>query len=83
MLCIEKHIAELPVSGPSHLQVETAMKKLKKYKPINIDQTSAEIIQAGCQTLLSEIYKFNNSVWNKEALYDQLKESTSLLQNGS
>jgi cytochrome b len=35
----------------------------------------AELIQAGGETLLSEIHKLINSVWNKEELPDQWKES--------
>jgi hypothetical protein len=35
----------------------------------------AELIQAGSETLLSEIHMLNNYFWNKEELPDQLKES--------
>jgi hypothetical protein len=34
-----------------------------------------ELIQAGDETLLYEIYKLINSIWNKEELHDQWKES--------
>jgi hypothetical protein len=34
-----------------------------------------ELIQAGGETLLSEIYKYMNSIFNKEELPDQWKES--------
>jgi hypothetical protein len=34
-----------------------------------------ELIQAGGEILLSEIHKLINSVWNKEKLPDQWKES--------
>jgi hypothetical protein len=33
------------------------------------------VIQAGDETLLSEIYKLIHSIWNKEELPDQWKES--------
>jgi hypothetical protein len=36
---------------------------------------SSELIQAGSETLQSEIHKPINSVWNKEELPDQWKES--------
>jgi hypothetical protein len=35
----------------------------------------AELIQAGDEILLSAIYKLIKSVWNKEELPDQRKES--------
>jgi hypothetical protein len=48
---------------------------LKKYKSPGSDQIPAEMIQAGCKILLSAIQKLINSVWNKEELTDQRKES--------
>jgi hypothetical protein len=38
-------------------------------------QTPAEVIQAVGETLRSEIYKLITSIWNKEELPDQWKES--------
>jgi hypothetical protein len=37
-------------------------------------QILAELIQAGGETLLSEIHKLINSIWNKEELPEQWKE---------
>jgi hypothetical protein len=54
--------------------VEIAIAKLKKYKSPGSDQTPAELIQAGFETLLSAIYKLINCAWNKEELPDQWKE---------
>jgi hypothetical protein len=48
---------------------------LKKYKSPDSDQIPAELIQAGDEILLLEIHKLINSLWNKEELPDQLKES--------
>jgi hypothetical protein len=48
---------------------------LKKYKSPGSDQIPAELIQAGCETLLSAIHKLFNSIWNKEELPDLWKES--------
>jgi hypothetical protein len=48
---------------------------LKKYKSPGSDQIPAELIQAGGEILLSAIHKLINSVWNKEELPDQWKES--------
>jgi hypothetical protein len=44
---IEVHIAEPLVPGPSHLEIEIAIAKLKKYKLPGSDQIQAELIQAG------------------------------------
>jgi hypothetical protein len=68
-------MAEPFVPGPSWLEVEIAIAKLKKYKSPGSDQIPAELIQAGGETLLSTIHKLINSVWNKEGLPDQWKES--------
>jgi hypothetical protein len=63
------------VPGPSRLEVEIAIAKLKRYKSPGSDQIPAELIQAGGEILLSEIHKLINSVWNKEELPNQWKES--------
>jgi hypothetical protein len=55
------------------LRVEIAIAKLKKYKSPGTDQIPAELIQAGGETLWSEIHKFINSIWNKEELPDSGK----------
>jgi hypothetical protein len=39
------------------------------------DQIPVELIQAGGETLVSVIHKLINSIWNKEELPDQWKES--------
>jgi hypothetical protein len=71
----EVHTAEPLVPGHSRLEVEIATAKLKKYKAPGSDQIPAELIQAGGEILLPEIHKLINSVWNKEKLPDQWKES--------
>jgi hypothetical protein len=48
---------------------------LKKYKSPGSDQILTELIQAGAETLLSMIHKVMTSIWNKEELHDQWKES--------
>jgi hypothetical protein len=71
----EVHTAEPLVPGPSRLEVEIAIAKLKKYKSPGSDQIPAELIQARSKMLLSAIHKLINSVWHKEELPDQWKES--------
>jgi hypothetical protein len=58
---IEVHTAEPLVPGPSRLEVEIAIAKLKKYKSPGSDEIPAELIQAGGEMLLSEIHKLINS----------------------
>jgi hypothetical protein len=65
---IDVHTAEPLVPGPSRLEVEIAIAKLKKYK-------SPELIQAEGEILLPTIYKLINSVWSEEEFPVQWKES--------
>jgi hypothetical protein len=63
---IEAHTAEPLVPGPSRLEAEIAIAKLRKYKSPGSDQIPAELIQAGGEILGSEIHKIVNSIWNKQ-----------------
>jgi hypothetical protein len=72
---IEIHTAEPLVPGPSRLEVEIAIAKLKTSKWPGSDEIPAAMIQAGGEILLSAIHKPVNSVWNKEELPNQWKES--------
>jgi hypothetical protein len=67
-----EHTAEPLVPGPSRLEVEIAIAKLKKYKSPGSDQIPAELIQAGDKMSLFAIHKLINSIWNKEELPDLL-----------
>jgi hypothetical protein len=72
---IEIHTAEPLVPDPSPFEVETAIAKLKKYKSLGNDKIPAELIKARGAALQSETHKLLNSIWNKEELHDQWKES--------
>jgi hypothetical protein len=63
----------VPKSGAP--EVEVAIGKLKWYKYPGVDQIPAELIQAGGETLHSEICKLIKSIWDKEELPHQWKES--------
>ena len=52
-----------------------AIEKLKNYKSPSIDQIPAELIKAGGRTICCEINKLIISIWNKEELPDEWKES--------
>jgi hypothetical protein len=69
------HTAEPLVPEPSLVEVKIAIGKLKRYKSLGTDQIPAELIKGGHETLLSEIHNLINSIWNKEELPQQWKES--------
>jgi hypothetical protein len=67
---IEIQTAEPLVPDPSPSEVEIAIAKFKKFKSTCSDQILAE-----GEILCSKIHKLINSIWNKEELLDQWKES--------
>jgi hypothetical protein len=71
----EIQTAEPFVPEPSISEVEVAVGKLKRYKLPGADQIPAELIQAGGETLHSEVHKLIKLIWNKEELLHQWKES--------
>ena len=48
---------------------------LKSHKSPGIDQIPAELIKAGGRTFPCEIYELTLSIWNKEELPEEWKES--------
>jgi hypothetical protein len=76
---IEVHTAEPSVCKASSFKVEVAVEKLKRYKSAGIYQIPAELIQAGGNTLCSEIHKLINPIWNKGEVPQQWKESIIIL----
>jgi hypothetical protein len=75
---IEIHTAEPLVLFLAVFQVEIATAKLKRIKSPGSCQIPAELFQAGGEILRSKIHKLVNSIWNKEELLDQWKESVIL-----
>jgi hypothetical protein len=73
------HTAEPLMPEPNLVEVETAIGKLKSCKSPGTDQIPAELIKAGDATLCSDIHKFICSIWNKEELPQQWKESIIVL----
>ena len=71
----EIHTVEPLVPEPSAFEVELAIEKLKNHKSPGIDQIPAELIKAGGRTICCEIHKLIISIWNKEELPDEGKES--------
>ena len=52
-----------------------AIEKLKSHKSPVIDQIPAELIKAGGRTIRFAIHKLIISIWNKEELPEEWKES--------
>ena len=73
----EMHIAERLVPESSAFE-EMAIEKQKRRKSPDIDQFSADLIEAGCRTFRFEFHKSLNSIWNKEELPEEWKESIIL-----
>jgi len=71
----EIHTVEPVVPEPSAFEVELAIGKLKNHKLPGIDQIPAEFIKEGGRTLFCANHKLIISIWNKEELPEEWKES--------
>ena len=69
------HTAEPLVPQPSAFEVELAIEKLKSHKSPIIDQIPAELIKEGGRAIRCAIHKLIISIWNKEELPEEWKES--------
>ena len=58
---------------------EKAIGKLKRHTSSGVDQISAELIMARGRTIHYEIHKLIISIWNKEELPEERKESIIVL----
>ena len=74
MLC-EIHTAEPLVPEPSAFEFELAIEKLKSHKSPGVDQIATDFIQTGGNTICGVIHKVIISVWDKEELPEEWKES--------
>jgi hypothetical protein len=67
------------LAEPSAFEFKKATETLKESnKSPGIDQIPAELIKAGGRTVCCEIHKLINSVWNKEKLPEDWRESIIL-----
>jgi hypothetical protein len=69
------HTAQPLVPEPHAIEFGLPIEKLKSHKPPGIDEIRAELIKAGGRTICSEIHKRIISIWNKEKLLEEWKES--------
>jgi hypothetical protein len=72
---LDIHTVELLVPEPRLVEVEIVIGKMKCYKSLGTLQIPAELIKSGGGTLYSEIHSLIFSIWNKEELPQQWKES--------
>ena len=71
----EIHTAEPLVPEPSAFEVELAIQKLESCRSPGIGQIPAESVKAGGRTIGAVIHKLIISIWNKEELPEEWKES--------
>jgi hypothetical protein len=69
---VKHRTTEQLVPEPSVFEYDITIEKLKRHKS---DQIQAELIKAGRRTIRCEIHKLINSIWNKEDLPEEWKES--------
>ena len=60
---------------PSAFEVEMTTEKLKSHKSPGIDQIPAELVKAGGRIIRFEIHKLIISIWNKEEMPEDWKDS--------
>jgi len=71
----EIHASQPVVPEPSAAVIELAVDKLKSHKSHGIDQIPAELFKAGGRKICLEIHKLITSIWKKEKLPEEWKES--------
>jgi len=71
----EIHTVEPLVPDPSAFEVEVTIRKLKNHKSPGVDQIPGELIKAGGRTICCAIHKLIISIWNREELPAEWKDS--------
>jgi hypothetical protein len=75
---MDTHTAEPLVPEPSLVEAEIGVGKVKQAKSLGTDKILAKLIKAGDETLCSKVHDLICSIWNKEELPQQWKESIIL-----
>jgi hypothetical protein len=68
----------MDVIEPSSFEVEIPAEKLERYKSTGIPSNSGRTDEVEGNTLCSKIHILGNSIWNKEELPQQWKESITV-----
>jgi len=71
----EIHTTEPLIPEPSAFEFELVIEKLKSHKSTGIDQIPSELIKTGGSIICGEIHKLIFSIWDKEELPEEWKES--------
>ena len=71
----EIHAAEPLVPEPSASEIELVIEKLKSHKSLGIDKMPTELIKAWGKIIRCEIHELIISIWIKEELPEEWKES--------
>jgi len=74
----EIHTVEPLLPEPSAFEFELAIGKLKNHRSPGINQIPAELIKAGGRTICCANHKLIISIWNKEELPEEWKESITV-----
>lgn len=75
---IKIQIAEILELALSPSEINTFTENLKRYKSSSNDKNTSEFIKTGDESLLCEIRRVTNFVWNEEYLPQQWKYSNSV-----
>ena len=75
----EIHTAEPQVPQPSAFEIELASENLRSHKLSDIHQIPAKLIKVGGGKIRYVIHKLLISIWNKEELPEEWKESIIIL----
>jgi hypothetical protein len=65
---IKIHTAEPSLPEPSTFEIEIPIVELKRCKTPGSDQIPVELIEAGSETLQSEIHKLIKCIWSEAEL---------------
>ena len=71
----EIHTAESLVTETNAFEFKLAIEKLRSHKCPSIDKIQTQLIKAGGRAIRIEIHKLIISIWYKEELPEQWKES--------
>ena len=63
---------------PSAYDLQLAIEKIRGQKSPSINQIPSELFKAGGRTIRSDICKLINSIWNKEKLPEEKKQSITV-----